>query len=104
MTARYQLTPKARDGLLRIAEDVAHGFGIVVAERVVTALERAFEQLATHPDIGHLREDLTNDREVRFWSVGPTLIAYRGSSSAIEIIAVERGELDWQQLLAEELG
>jgi len=33
--------------------------------------------LAEHPDAGHLRDDLARARAIRFWSVGPTLIAYR---------------------------
>jgi hypothetical protein len=40
-------------------------------------IERAFELLAALPDPGHRREDLTQDDEIRFWTVGPTLIAYR---------------------------
>ncbi len=79
MTTAYRLTPKAREGFLRIAFYVEERFGREVAERVVTDLENGFELLARNPDIGHRREDLTRDERVLFWSVGPTLIAYRSN-------------------------
>ena len=74
-------------------------FGPEVADRVVQELETAFEQLAANPDIGHRREDLTPDDRVLFWSVGPTLVAYRAQPEWVEILFVERGELDWERLL-----
>jgi plasmid stabilization system protein ParE len=104
VTAGYRLTPKARDGFRHIVFYVEDRFGLAIADRVVTDLERAFEWLADHPDVGHHREDLTRDERVRFWSVGPTLIAYRLGSQGVEALLVERGELDWERLLTEYLG
>jgi plasmid stabilization system protein ParE len=63
--------------LERIAMHVEEQFGSEVADCVIQNLEQAFGQLAENPDIGHRREDLTQDVRVRFWSVGPTLVAYR---------------------------
>lgn len=99
MTAAYRLTPRAAEGFRRVAHYVDEHFGSVVAERVVDELERAFEQLAANPGMGHRREDLTADEEVRFWSAGPTLIAYRERPERLEVLFVERGELDWERLL-----
>ena len=63
----------------------------------------AFELLAGNPGAGHRRDDLTDDSRIRFWSVGPTLIAYRAASSdAIEILTAERGERDWERFLEED--
>lgn len=76
--------------------------GVRVAERVLDGLEAAFELLATNPGTGHRREDLTADEHVRFWSVGPSLIAYRRANDVIEILFVERGERDWERLLEED--
>ena len=99
MTAAYRLTPKAREGFLGIVYYVEERFGPEVADRVVKELETAFEQLAAHPSIGHRREDLTRDDRVLFWSMGPTLIAYRTQPKWVEILFVERGELDWERML-----
>jgi plasmid stabilization system protein ParE len=103
VTSRYRLTPRAREGFHRIAFYVEENFGSTVAERVVNDLAHAFELLAKSPDVGHRREDLTRDDRVLFWSVGPTLIAYRSSPQGVEIIFVERGELDWERMLTEHL-
>ena len=69
--------------------------------RVAANLERAFERLAAHPGMGHVREDLTSVADVLFWPVGPTLIAYRSDGAGVEVLLVERGELDWTTLLGE---
>jgi hypothetical protein len=66
-------------------------------------LERAFELPAAKPDVGHHREDLTPDEHVLFWSVGPTLIAYRAKPEWLEVLFVERGGLDWEALLRKHL-
>ena len=58
------------------------------------------ELLAANPGVGHRRDDLTNDDRVRFWSVGPTLIAFRAESrDALEVLMVERGDKDWERIL-----
>lgn len=101
MTA-YRFTPRAHDGFLRIVLYVHDRFGKEVAERVIDELESAFDLLATKPRIGHTREELTDDKNIRFWPVGPTLIAYRTQLKYIEILFVERGESDWEHLLSGE--
>ena len=103
MSGRYRVTPKARAGLHDILEYVDTRFGASVADQVLDRLVAAFELVAGNPGAGHRREDLTQDDRIRFWSVGPTLIAYRsGSHDWIEILLVERGERDWEQILEEE--
>ncbi len=103
MTAAYRLTPNAREGFLRIVLRVVDGFGLGVANKVVDDLEKAFERLGANPGIGHRREDITRDERVLFWSVGPTLIAYRAHPEWVEILFVERGDLDWERMLTESL-
>lgn len=98
--ATYRLTPRAQLGLERIIEYVERDFGTQLAERVLDRLEAAFEALAATPGIGHVRGELSRDQHVRFWPVGPSLIAYRASAEGIEILFVERGERDWEELLA----
>jgi plasmid stabilization system protein ParE len=96
---RYRLTPKARQGLAEILEYVSREFGTDAAEAVLDRLVAAFELIAGQPGIGHAREDLTENGTVRFWSVPPTLIAYRAHADFVEVLIVERGERDWIQLL-----
>lgn len=100
--AGYRLTPQARAGLRDILEYVEGRFGGRVAERVLDKLEAAFEQLAESPDIGHVREDITNNEHVRFWPVQPSLIAYRSIGGVVEVLFVERCERDWEKLLERE--
>lgn len=99
MRASYRLTPKAAEGLWRIVQFVAERFDQDIAERVLDQLEEAFERLAEHPGIGHRRTDLTAEADVRFWSVGPTVIAFRERPGCIEVLCVEPGQRDWEKLL-----
>ncbi|MBI4614143.1 MAG: type II toxin-antitoxin system RelE/ParE family toxin [Planctomycetes bacterium] len=100
---RYRLTPGARLGFRNILEYVEREFGLRVAEDVLNRLASAFEGIAGNPSIGHVRPDITIDVTVRFWSVGPTLIAYRLVADGVEILFVERGECDWERLFRESL-
>ena len=98
--ASYRLTPKAREGLHGIVEYVVGRFGARAAEAALDRLIAAFELLAENPGAGHRRDELSQDERIRFWSVGPTLIAYRaGSQDLIEVLFVERGDRDWEQIL-----
>ena len=91
----YRLTPRAERGLSRIILYSEEHLGGTVADRVLDELVSAFELLAEYPGAGHRREDLTDLDDVLFWSVGPSLIAYRQRGDLIEILMIERGELDW---------
>ena len=82
VTTAYRLTPKAREGFLRIAFYFEERFGREVAERVVTDLENGFELLARNPDIGHRREDL-NERVLLVDR--HELIAYRSNPEWVEV-------------------
>lgn len=62
-------------------------------------LEAAFEMLSENPGIGHRREDLTEQDQVKFWTVGPTLVAYRCVPDVVEVLLVARGGRDWERLL-----
>jgi antitoxin ParD1/3/4/toxin ParE1/3/4 len=95
---KYRLTPRARQGLAEILEYVAREFGTDAAEAVLDRLVAAFDLIASQPGVGHVREDITDDRAIRFWSVAPALIAYRTGADAVEILIVERGDRDWPQL------
>jgi plasmid stabilization system protein ParE len=98
---QYKLTPVARRGLRDVYGYVRRHFGIDTAESVIERLLEAFRRLAATPGMGHLRSDLTSDSTIRFWSVGPTLIAYRYRNSSVEILLVERSRRNWATLLEE---
>ena len=97
----YRLTPQARTGLGNILDYVERTFGVGIAEEVLARLDAAFEILARRPKLGRVRPDLTDDERIRFWSVGPSLIAYRRVGDTVEILMVERGERDWERLLGD---
>lgn len=95
----YRLTPQASRGLRVVLADVEDRFGTGLARRVLERLVRTFELLAEQPGLGHARPDLTSDSRVRFWAVGPNLIAYRSMQESLENLIVERGARDWTRLL-----
>ncbi len=97
--ARYRLTTQARTGLRNILDYAESRFGVRVAEQILDKLLGAFELLARSPGIGHRREDITSNDAVLFWSVRPSLLAYRVVDGVVEALFVERGERDWERLL-----
>ncbi|MBS1816538.1 MAG: type II toxin-antitoxin system RelE/ParE family toxin [Acidobacteria bacterium] len=90
--SRYQLTSEARSQVDEIGDFVAEE-SVDAALRVLDALEDAFRRLAEMPEIGHLREDLT-DRPVKFWSVFSYLIVYDPASRPLTVLAVLHGARD----------
>lgn len=101
MSVGYKLTPRAQAGFQDIIDYVEREFGSRAAEEVLDRIAVAFELLAENPHIGHVRRDITDNAAIRFWSVGPTLLAYRRGAGVIEILFVERGERDWERLFRE---
>ncbi len=97
---QYRITPHALLGLRDIVHSVEARFGPALAERVLDRFECAFELIAERPAIGKARPELTYRAEIRFWPVGPSLIAYRRVCDTVEVLLVERGERDWAPLLA----
>jgi plasmid stabilization system protein ParE len=83
-----RLTPNAARGYAGIAAYVGEQFGSVVAEHVLERIHEALARLGENPGLGHTREDLTRRREVLFWSVAPTLIAYRRRGDGVEVLFI----------------
>lgn len=100
---RYILTPKAESGFWGIILYAEKEFGVFVAEQVAEKIESAFVFLARNQHLGHRREDLTDDRNLRFWSVGPTLIAFYPDTEPLQIIAVSRASRDWREMLTDRI-
>jgi plasmid stabilization system protein ParE len=94
----YQLTLEAYQDLQDLAEYIA-AENSEAAQRLLAALETAFDQLAAFPRTGHPRPDLAGSRPVLFWPVGAYLVIYRPDLQPIEIIAVVHGSRDIPRFL-----
>lgn len=94
MTARYVLTPEAQQDLAEIADFIADTSGPAPAEQVVRELGRGFQLLAEQPDIGHGREDITDDPEIRFWSVYSYLIVFVPAAKPLAVVSILHGARD----------
>ncbi len=94
----YILTERARKGLSSIVSYVSHRFDVDVAIATVEKIENACQILAENPGLGHRREDLTSDDLIRFWPVGPSLLAYRPTQQGIVVLFIERADKDWKRL------
>ena len=97
MSRTYRLTERAEADVEEIANFIADD-NVDAAVKVVLALEDAFALLASRPDVGHRREDLT-DRPLKFWSVYSYLIVYDPASAPLAIITILHGARDVEQLL-----
>ncbi|MCC7415591.1 MAG: type II toxin-antitoxin system RelE/ParE family toxin [Acidobacteria bacterium] len=97
MSRSYRLTPEAQAQFVAIGEFVAQD-SIEAALNLYDALEGAFEQLAAMPEMGHVREDLT-ERPVKFWSVFSYLVIYDPASDPLSIIAIVHGARDVESVL-----
>ena len=93
--AAYRLSPRARDGLTGLLDRAERNFGRRVAERVLHRLADAFTSLARHPHLRRRRPEITDDPDIRFLAVTPTLIAYSWSEEGgLVVLLVERDERD----------
>lgn len=94
---RLVLTPLTVGDLNQIWNYIADE-SIEAADRVIHDIEKTLEQLAVHPGIGHLREDLANERH-RFFLVHSYLIIYRTEGDALQVIRILHASRDVQGLL-----
>jgi antitoxin ParD1/3/4 len=98
----YLLTPQAEEDLFSIWSYVAHD-NVEAADRVETHLFAAFAFLASSPNAGHIRRDLTH-RPVRFWTLPRYrnyVIVYDPESHPLRIIRILHGALDIPRRLNE---
>jgi antitoxin ParD1/3/4/toxin ParE1/3/4 len=93
----YRLTRQAEADVEEITAFIAAD-NVDAAVKVAMALEDAFALLASQPDVGHKRQDLT-DRPLKFWSVYSYLIVYDPASQPLTVITVLQGARDVEQIL-----
>jgi antitoxin ParD1/3/4 len=98
----YLLTPQAEDDLFSVWSYIAQD-NIEAADRVEAQIYSACSFLASSPQAGHVRHDLTA-RPVRFWTVPrfPNyVVVYDPASSPLRIIRILHGALNIPHHLAE---
>jgi toxin ParE1/3/4 len=96
---RYVLSPEARDDLRDIRDYLAAEGGKRLARYVLGELSAAFQSLASHPEAGHLRQDLT-PLPVKFWPVFSYLIVYDPATRPLGVVRVLHGRRDVRAILA----
>lgn len=90
MKSRFVLTPRAEEDLFEIWDHIAES-SVENADRVRDQLFDTFETLAKTPGMGHIREELADNRH-RFWRVHSYMIVYRPDTTPLQIIAVIHGK------------
>ncbi len=98
---RYALSPEAREDLIEIRNYLVGEGGRRLARYVLGEITEAFRFLASTPEAGHLREDLT-PLPVKFWSVFSYLIVYDPASRPIGIARVLHGKREVAGILKRE--
>jgi toxin ParE1/3/4 len=94
----YVLSPEAKHDLRDIRGYLLGRGGKRLARYVLQEVAAAFRLLASRPEAGHLREDLT-PLPVKFWSVFSYLIVYDPAVRPIAIVRVLYGTRDVQDIL-----
>lgn len=92
MVQRYFLSPAAEQDIDEIVTYLAQE-NPQAAHTFLDALFNAMEHLADNPDMGHLREDLT-DKPVKFWPFKWHYLIIYKPEIPVEIVRVLSGYRD----------
>jgi len=95
---RYILSPEAKEDLREIRGYLVSQGGSRLARYVLQEITAALRLLASHPEAGHFRRDLT-PLPVKFWSVFSYLIVYDPAARPIAIVRVLHGRRDVRAIL-----
>jgi antitoxin ParD1/3/4/toxin ParE1/3/4 len=96
--ARYLLSPEASEDLREIRDYLVIRGGSRLARYVLHEFTAAFRLLASHPDAGHFRKDLT-PLPVKFWPVFSYLVVYDPEARPVAIVRVLHGRQDVEAIL-----
>jgi toxin ParE1/3/4 len=96
----YRLTTPARRDYTDILHYLLQEASASVALKIEGELRDAFRLLAANPNLGHKRQDLT-DEVVLFFKVSPYLVVYEVRESDVLIHAVVHGARDVSAMLGE---
>ena len=92
MTSRCVLSVIAEQDIDEIITYLAQE-NPVIAQTFLDALFNAMDNLAEYPELGHLREDLT-DQPVKFWSFKWHYLIIYKPTSPVEIVRILSGFRD----------
>ena len=87
MKRRYLLAPQAARDLVDIWRYLAKESSLRNADRVESVIRSKFAYLASFPQGGHWRRDLTT-ADVRFFPVYSYLVVYRPETKPLQIVSV----------------
>lgn len=96
---RYVLSPEAQQDLRDIREYLLKEAGLPISRHVMRKISEALRLLSGMPEIGHFRQDLT-DESVKFWQVFSYLIVYDHLTRPIGIARVLHSSRDIAEILA----
>jgi antitoxin ParD1/3/4/toxin ParE1/3/4 len=102
MTRRYVLAPLAARDLVQIWRYIKREVSQEAADRVESVIRSKFVYLASFPDAGHWRPDLTS-QPVRFFSVYSYLIVYRPETMPLQVVTILHGSRDVAGILSDGL-
>ncbi|MGP0060065.1 MAG: type II toxin-antitoxin system RelE/ParE family toxin [Beijerinckiaceae bacterium] len=91
--ANYVLSPEAKQDLGEIRDYLVSQGGRRLARYVLQEFAEAFRLLATQPEAGHFRRDLT-PLPVKFWPVFSYLIVYDPTAKPLAIVRTLDGRRD----------
>jgi toxin ParE1/3/4 len=94
----FILSPEAERDLDIIKSYLLQQAGVRRARYVMRELWAGIRLVAKNPEVGHVREDLTDD-PVKFWSVFSYLIVYDPARKPVEIARVLHGKRDLEDIL-----
>ena len=96
--ARYILSPEAKEDIGEIRDYLVDQGGKRLARYVLQEFAAAFRFLASRPEAGHRRQDLTS-LSVKFWPVFSYLLVYDPAAKPLVIVRVLSGRRDVESLL-----
>lgn len=98
MKRAFQVSHAAAKDIDGILAYVLEKGGRRAAARLTETLYKKLQLVASRPEVGHTRQDLTGAK-VLFWRVRSYLVVYRTDVSPIEIVRVLHGARDLRALL-----
>ena len=95
---RYVLSKPAERDLDQITAYLFEKAGPRVAREILHEVRAGIRFVASRPEAGHLREDLT-DEPIRFWTIFSFLILYDLAREPVEVVRILHGARDVASIL-----
>jgi antitoxin ParD1/3/4/toxin ParE1/3/4 len=96
------LAPQAARDVVQIWRYINREVSREAADRIESVIRTKCIYLATFPDAGHWRHDLTS-ADVRFFSVYSYLIVYRPETKPLQVVTILHASRDVAGILSEGL-